>query len=92
MFSEDRLEEQIMPTRIRCKTVMEGPGPSEKIVAIAVHGGGEEEVILSKDLVRNDTIEVGKVGSSNGSILIELPQETVSGSWRLWVDAGTLVA
>ena len=76
--------------RIKIKTVMEGPGPSEKIVAIPVHGGGEEEVILPKALVRNDTIEVGEIGRSNGSILVELPQETASGSWRLWIDMGTL--
>jgi hypothetical protein len=73
--------------RIKCKTVMEGPGPSEKIVAIPVRGGGEEEVILPKDLVKDETNEVGEVRRSNGSILIELPQETASGSWRLWVDA-----
>jgi len=78
--------------RIRCKFVMDGPGPSERIIAISTKGGGEEEVILPKNLIQNDTLEVGRVGGTAESVLIELPQESASGSWRLWVDPGTLVA
>jgi hypothetical protein len=78
--------------RIRFKAVMDGPGPSERIIAIPVKGGGEEEVILSKDLIQGDTLEVGKIGGTADSVLIELPQESASGSRRLWVEPNTLVA
>ena len=80
-----------MATRVRVKTVMDGPGPGEAIIAISKKGGGEEEVILPKSLVQNDTVEVGRVGGTEESVLIELPQESATGSWRLWVDPGTLV-
>lgn len=72
--------------KIRFKSVMDGPGPTERIIAIRTTGGGEEEVILSKDLIQGETLEVGRVGIRGESTLIELPQESASGSWRLWVD------
>lgn len=76
--------------RVRVTTVMDGPGPDETIVSIAIKGGGEEEVILPKNFVKNDNVEVGRVGGDKDSVLIELPQESATGSWRLWVDPGTL--
>ena len=78
--------------RVRFKSVMDGPSPSERIISISLKGGGEEEIILSKDLVSGDTLEVGKVGATADKVLIELPQESASGSRRLWVDPKTLVA
>ena len=81
-----------MATRVRVRKVMDGPGPDEEIIAIAKKGGGEEEVILSKDLVQGDGVEVDRVGSTKDSVLIELPQESSSGSWRIWVDPGALLA
>jgi hypothetical protein len=77
--------------RIRITPVMDGPGPRERIIAISTKGGGQEEVILPKELIQDDTLEVGKVATADGSVLIELPQESASGSWRLWIDAKTLV-
>ncbi len=80
-----------MATRVKVKTIMDGPGPGETIIAISVKGGGEEEVILPKSFVQGDnTVEVGRVGGNQDSVLIELPQESATGSWRLWVDPGTL--
>lgn len=76
--------------RVKVKTVMDGPGPDETIISIAIKGGGEEEVILPKSFVENNTVEVGRVGGNNDSVLIELPQESATGSWRLWVDPGML--
>jgi hypothetical protein len=79
-----------MATRVRVRPVMDGPGPDEQIVAIQIKGGGEEEVILPKDFIQNDTLEVGRVGGNQDSVLIELPQESATGSWRLWVDPSVL--
>jgi len=71
---------------------MNGPGPDEQIVSIPTKSGGEEEVILPNALVRDDTVEVGRIGGTADSVLIELPQESTSGTWRLWVDPRALVA
>ena len=78
--------------RIKIKTVFEGPGPAEAIVAISRTDGREEEVVVPKDMIQNGTIEVGRVSTTEGSgpVLVELPTESASGNWRLWVDSATL--
>jgi hypothetical protein len=77
--------------RVKIRTVMQGPGPSEAIVAIEKKEGGQEEVVIDKRLIRDDTIEVAKIGADKESVLVELPQESASGSWRIWVDSANLV-
>jgi hypothetical protein len=47
--------------------------------------GAEEEVIVHSSDIQDDTIEVGRVGERGGAFLIELPQESATGKWRLWV-------
>lgn len=79
-----------MATRVRVTPIMDGPGPDETIVSISKKGGGEEELILPKTMIKNNYIEVGMVGETGDRVLIELPQESTSGSWRVWVDRGTL--
>jgi hypothetical protein len=69
---------------------MEGPGPSETVVAIHTREGKEEEVILHRSLVTNGSIEVGGVAVEDHSTLVELPTESASGNWRIWVDNGVL--
>ncbi len=79
--------------RIKVKTVLEGPGPAEAIIAIPRTDGREEEVVVPRDLIQNDTIEVGRVSAANstGPVLVELPTESASGNWRLWVDSASLI-
>lgn len=77
--------------RVRIRTVMQGPGPSEAIVAIDKKEGGQEEVVVDRRLIRDDTIEVAKIGTDKESVLVELPQESASGTWRIWVDSASLV-
>jgi hypothetical protein len=90
-FGSHPKERGAMATRIRIRKVMDGPGPPETIVAIETKGGLDEEVILPKDLVKNETIEVGSVGQQENSVLIELPHESASGNWRLWVNSTNIV-
>lgn len=73
--------------RVRYTERTSGPGPSEAIVTIRTADGGNEEVIVDERSLSNDTITVGQVMEKDNTYLIELPQESVSGSWRLWVPA-----
>ena len=77
--------------RVKIRTVMHGPGPSEAIVAIEKKEGGQEEVVVDRRLICDGTIEVAKIGADNESVLVELPQESASGTWRIWVDSASLV-
>lgn len=70
---------------LKCRRVMDGPGPSEVVVAITVDGG-IEELMVQESSLKNSALEVGSiVGRNNGLSLIELPRETASGKWRVWV-------
>jgi hypothetical protein len=73
--------------RIKIKGRMQGPVPSEAVVTIPTIGGTVEEVVVHTSQVTGDAVEVGFIGrkAEDDSVLIELPRETVSGRWRLWV-------
>ena len=68
-----------------------GPGPSEKIVEIDTSNGKEEVVLHSSSIVQQDKFEVGMVGVENDKALIELPRESSSGRWRVWVPKAALI-
>lgn len=70
--------------RVHCE-VAEGLASSEKIVRIPVHGGGIEEVSLDSSLVNQDTVAVALVRRGDNYSLVELPRETATGKWRIWV-------
>lgn len=72
---------------VRCTLIADGPGPSEAIIGIRTREGGEEEVVLSKRQVHAGLVDIGAPILIEGdNVLIELPRETVSGRWRIWVD------
>jgi hypothetical protein len=76
--------------RVKVSRVTDGPGPSDTIVAITRKEGGQEELIIDKRLIRDDSIEVAKLGSTQSSVLVELPNESASGTWRMWVPSDIL--
>jgi len=75
--------------RVKVEAVTPGPGPSETVVAIQTAGGHAEEVIVHESLVRDHTVTVTELAKDreHASVLIELPQESVEGNWRIWVPA-----
>jgi hypothetical protein len=68
----------------------DGPVPSEILVQIPTVDG-PEEVVVHRDQVNEKGIEAGHIGDKGEMSLVELPRETVSGLWRVWV-AKKLVA
>ena len=77
--------------RINCKLLMDGPGPSDAIVSIRTVNDHEEEVVVYKGLLHNGFLEVGPVlHRGEGRALIELPRESTSGQWRIWVPEAEL--
>jgi hypothetical protein len=79
-------KEKVVMARIKVKVLGEGQHPSEALIAIRTAAGVEENAIVDRRSIDNDTIEVGyPVGSDNDRYLVELPRETVNGHWRLWM-------
>lgn len=73
--------------------IEEGLMPSEVIFHVEDAEGGIEEVPVSQRSIREGKLIAYIVGrDSKGSVLIELPRESVSGRWRMWVKASAVGA
>jgi hypothetical protein len=76
--------------RLKCQILMKGPGPSEATVGIAT-ADGEEELVVDTALIDDDGLEIGRVlEKTKDRALVELPRESASGRWRVWVPRSTL--
>lgn len=78
---------------LRMRVNEEGVGwhPSELIVSVDIADGGKELLPVSKKSVCNGMIEIGyPLSRRNGSYLVELPRETFTGAWRIWVSGALL--
>jgi hypothetical protein len=71
--------------KLKVRRVGRGLHEDEILVTVMTRDG-EEEVMLDRDDLEGEAIEIGSpVDKSNGHLLVELPRETVRGSWRVWV-------
>jgi hypothetical protein len=80
-----------MTVKLNC-TVAKGLIPAEKTVFIETADGVLEEVIVSKKSLSGGKLEASEIGRSKNRILIELPRESASGRWRIWVTKSSVGA
>jgi len=72
--------------RVKINKLMDGPGPKEVLVAIRTVDGRMEQVIVDSRAIENDEIDIGSpIDKSDDRTLVELPRESMSGIWRVWV-------
>ncbi len=76
--------------RIKTSEVVDGPGPSEKVATITTSSGMEQVILHSSALDYRNHMEIGILGYNNNLALVELPRESASGKWRVWVDKSEL--
>jgi hypothetical protein len=73
--------------RVKVEKVADGPGPRETVVAIETING-REEVIVDRDQVTAQGLDIGFVIlAQRDKSLVELPRETLTGRWRVWVSS-----
>jgi hypothetical protein len=78
--------------RIKFNNRRDGPIPSETVVTITTVGG-TEDVIVHQSQADASTVEVGFIREKeDGSLLVELPRETMSGRWRISIPRSALPA
>ena len=78
--------------RIRVEVIGEGQHPSERMIAVKMADGVQENVIVDRRSIERDTIDIGyPVASEDDRYLIELPRETTTGQWRVWVKASDVL-
>lgn len=72
--------------RVKVRTVGDGQHPSEAVVSVTTAEGRQEELIVDRRALEGGTLRVGyPLRHQGGQFLIELPRETMGGSWRVWV-------
>jgi len=77
--------------RVKVSEVSEGLHPSEVVVAVSTVDGAEN-VVVDRRSLKADTIEVGyPIRQHDDMYLVELPRETSSGSWRVWVHSDQIL-
>lgn len=79
-----------MTTKLNCQ-IIAGFTPNEKIVRIQGADGRFDEVIVSRQNIKGDKLLASEIGRDDkGKVLIELPRESTSGRWRMWVNASAI--
>ena len=77
--------------RLKVEKISEGLHPSEVVVSVNGKDGPISLVLDPSVIFEDDTVNVGWPVATDGKFfLIELPRETMNGSWRIWVPQGEL--
>lgn len=78
--------------RVKVEQVGNGLHPSEVVVSVRTNEGAERLVVDRRSLSSNNSLEVGyPIDSRDNLFLVELPRETTTGSWRVWVHESETV-
>jgi hypothetical protein len=77
-------------SRVKAKIVRGAIG-SERIAYITTAEGICAEVVLSAAQTGTNHILASEVARDKSHVLIELPQETSSGDWRVWVNKNQIL-
>lgn len=76
--------------RLKVKETGQGLHPSEQFITVSTVEG-PQELAVNVNTVIGSSIDIGQPIAEQGrSCLIELPSETSSGAWRVWVDQAEL--
>ena len=76
--------------RVKAK-IKRGAIKSERVAYIKTAGGVSAEVILSAAQTGHNHIQAAEIARDRNDVLIELPQETSSGHWRVWVNKNQIL-
>ncbi len=77
--------------RVKVRQIGKALHPSEVVVEVQA-ADGTERLVVDRESIHGDTLSVGwPVAQSKGRFLVELPRETMSGTWRVWVRKNQVV-
>ncbi len=71
--------------------IKRGAIKSERVAYIKTAGGISTEVILNAAQTGHNHIQAAEIARDKNDVLIELPQETSSGHWRIWVNRNQIL-
>ena len=76
--------------RVKAK-IIPGANTSERVAYIKTASGQKAEVILDASQANHRSVVAAQVSIKDDKILVELPRETSSGDWRIWVNKSQIV-
>jgi hypothetical protein len=78
---------------LNIKIISECDNLDEKVVEIIQDSNITTQAVIWIHYLRGDRLMIRRplLRKSNGAVLIELPEETKSGFWRIWVSPCDLV-
>ena len=80
-----------MPEMVKLNGKIEdGIIPTEKIVRVQDANGVFEDVPVSARSIKEGKLLAAEVGREGDRVLVELPRESASGRWRIWVKKATV--
>lgn len=80
-----------MTIKLICE-FLDGLMPAEKIARIERADGRFEEVFVSTKNLIGNALLASEIGRREGEVLVELPRESASGRWRVWVKESSIGA
>ena len=76
--------------KVRVAEIGEGLHPSEIVVGVQTKEG-QQNLVVDKRSLLNGYLRVGfPIRQEGDDFFVELPRETVSGAWRVWVNKSEL--
>jgi len=76
--------------RIKVRKIGKGLHPNEVVVEVQT-SDGIERLVVDRRAIEASSLSIGDpLREESGKLLVELPRETMSGAWRVWVKRGTL--
>ncbi len=66
--------------------ISDGLIANELFAHIHTVDGGVEEVVVSKSDVAGSSVKAAQIHASPDKVLVELPRESMSGKFRIWVQ------
>jgi hypothetical protein len=78
--------------RMRIQEVGPGLHPSEVVVEVQTTQGAQR-LVIDRAAITDDSLFVGwrSLAQKNGEVLVELPNETMSGTSRIWVRSDDII-
>ncbi|HEY0107308.1 MAG TPA: hypothetical protein VGB91_14600 [Rhizomicrobium sp.] len=77
--------------RVKVQPIGEGLHPNETVVEIKTKRGVERMTVDRRSIERSSLSVGSPLGSDGDYRLVELPRETMTGAWRVWVKRGALI-
>lgn len=72
--------------RVRVDQIGPGQHPNEVIVSVPTREGDEKIAVHKRSLEEDSSLDIGyPISEEKKWYLVELPVETMSGLWRVWV-------